>query len=101
LISNLFVIAHLTIFKDTLLTISTCTSEYGNLGEQWRARFEHPGDFQVELERIWGEVKELYRQLHAYTRHKLRSYYSSYPQFFPQSGHIPMHIMSELVDKIK
>ena len=48
-------------------------------------------DFEAECERLWAQVKPLYEQLHFYVRRKLMERYPD--NQFPDSGHIPAHIL--------
>ena len=68
---------------------------YLDRGAEWRSSYEHPQQdkFEEDLENLWLSIKPLYEELHAYTRHKLSLHYSNYSEFFPKSGHIPMHIL--------
>ena len=71
------------------------TIGYPDVGAQWRSTYEHPRPelFQTDIENLWLAVKPLYQQLHAYVRHKLKLYYSDYPEYFPESGHMPLHVL--------
>ena len=42
---------------------------FNNLGELWRSSYDmSPGDFEKETDRLWGQVKPLYDELHCYVR---------------------------------
>jgi peptidyl-dipeptidase A len=65
----------------------------------WQQMYEHePRDqFEHDLEELWEGVLPVYKQLHAYVRYMLRnSTYADYPEYFPKSGHIPMHILGNM-----
>lgn len=43
-----------------------------DLGAMWRSNYDmDPDEFSVLVDRLWGEVKPLYEQLHCYTRREL------------------------------
>ena len=45
---------------------------FQDVGVIWRAGYDMPpGDFSLEVERLWKQVKPLYESLHAYVRTKL------------------------------
>ena len=50
-------------------------------------------DMEEQIERIWIQLKPLYRKLHAYVRRKMRAIYEPQGHMFPRSGHIPAHIL--------
>ena len=67
---------------------------YADNGDYWRSWYEDP-EFEAECARLWGEVKPLYEQLHAYVRRRLLERYPEYADQFPASGHIPAHILGQ------
>ena len=42
---------------------------YADLGALWRSGYDmSPEDFEQEVERLWGQVRPLYEQMHSYCR---------------------------------
>jgi peptidyl-dipeptidase A len=51
---------------------------FDDTGAMWRAGYDMPPEqFSAETERLWGEVKPLYEQLHCYARAKLAAKYGA------------------------
>ena len=51
---------------------------YADAGQMWRSGYDMPAEQVVsEADRLWGEVKPLYAQLHCYTRSKLVAEYGT------------------------
>ncbi len=49
---------------------------YDDVGTMWRARYDlPPEEFAAETDRLWGQVKPLYDELHCYVRAKLNEQY--------------------------
>lgn len=49
---------------------------FDDVGAMWRARYDLPPDeFAAEVDRLWGQVKPLYDELHCYVRAKLNERY--------------------------
>ena len=49
---------------------------FKDLGDMWRARYDLPPDaFAAETDRLWGQVKPLYDQLHCHVRAELNEEY--------------------------
>lgn len=49
---------------------------FTDMGEIWKGRYDmSAADFEKEMDRLWGEVKPLYDELHCYARKKLRASY--------------------------
>ena len=49
---------------------------YADVGALWRSNYDMaPEEFAALTERLWNEVKPLYRELHCYTRTKLNQRY--------------------------
>ena len=49
---------------------------YKDLGAMWRSNYDMPADeFASELDRLWGQVKPLYDDLHCYVRSELSEEY--------------------------
>jgi peptidyl-dipeptidase A len=68
---------------------------FKDTGALWRSKYDMPpDDFARELDRLWGQVRPLYLQLHAYVRWKLREKYGD--QAVPASGPIPADLLANL-----
>jgi peptidyl-dipeptidase A len=71
----------------------------GNLGfaddgALWRSRYDmKPEAFEAEMERLWGQVKPLYEDLHCYVRGKLAQ---KYPGKMKDEGAIPAHLLGNM-----
>ena len=51
---------------------------FADAGEAWRAGYDMPpAQLAAETDRLWGEVKPLYTQLHCYARAKLQARYGA------------------------
>ncbi|MFM5931470.1 MAG: M2 family metallopeptidase [Novosphingobium sp.] len=51
---------------------------YADLGALWRSNYDmSPDAFAAATEKMWGEVKPLYQQIHCYTRKKLNEKYGN------------------------
>ncbi len=67
---------------------------FANTGELWRSGYDmKPADFQVETDRLWGQVKPLYDQLQCYTKNKLVEKYGAQGEV---NGMIPAHLTGNL-----
>ena len=46
---------------------------FADTGELWRSGYDMtPAEFAAETDRLWGQVKPLYDQLHCYARTQAR-----------------------------
>ncbi|NWG71883.1 MAG: M2 family metallopeptidase [Parvularculaceae bacterium] len=51
---------------------------YSDVGQMWRSGYDMPADaFAAETDRLWGQVKPLYDELHCYVRTKLNAKYGA------------------------
>lgn len=51
---------------------------YSDVGQMWRSGYDMPADaFAAETDRLWGQVKPLYDELHCYVRGKLNAKYGN------------------------
>ncbi|KAK3595060.1 hypothetical protein CHS0354_043155 [Potamilus streckersoni] len=66
---------------------------YPNMAEYWLSRYES-SRFESELEEIWKQVRPLYGMLHTYVKHHLWHQYGR--KLFPESGHIPAHLLGNM-----
>ncbi|MBL4822726.1 MAG: M2 family metallopeptidase [Colwellia sp.] len=68
---------------------------YKDLGAMWRSNYDMPADeFAKELDRLWGQVKPLYDDLHCYVRSKLGKHYGE--DKVPQNKPIPAHLLGNM-----
>lgn len=68
--------------------------DYADNGEYWRSWYES-ATFRADCEELWMELKPLYTELHSYVLRKLKE---KFPKgTFPASGHIPAHLLGELI----
>lgn len=68
---------------------------YKDLGAMWRSNYDMPADdFANELDRLWGQVKPLYDDLHCYVRTELGKKYGE--DKVPQDKPIPAHLLGNM-----
>lgn len=68
---------------------------YEDLGAMWRSNYDMPAeDFAKELDRLWGQVKPLYDDLHCYVRSELGEEYGT--DKVPQDQPIPAHLLGNM-----
>jgi len=68
---------------------------YKDLGAMWRSNYDMPADdFAKELDRLWGQVKPLYDDLHCYVRSELGKQYGT--DKVPQDKPIPAHLLGNM-----
>jgi peptidyl-dipeptidase A len=68
---------------------------YKDLGAMWRSNYDMPADdFANELDRLWGQVKPLYDDLHCYVRSELGEKYGK--DKVPQDKPIPAHLLGNM-----
>jgi peptidyl-dipeptidase A len=68
---------------------------FENLGELWRAAYDMtPAEFEAETDRLWGQVKPLYDQLHCYVRGRLATKYGK--DKVDPAGLIPAHLLGNM-----
>jgi peptidyl-dipeptidase A len=68
---------------------------FRDVGAMWRSQYDMPaGAFAVMLDRLWGEVSPLYRELHCYTRTKLNERYGEAVQ--PRTGPIRADLLGNM-----
>ena len=67
---------------------------YADVGELWKSRYDMtPQAFEQEMERLWGQVKPLYEQLHCHVRAKLAE---KYGEEVIKDGKIPAHLTGNM-----
>ncbi|HYI43726.1 MAG TPA: M2 family metallopeptidase, partial [Sphingomicrobium sp.] len=68
---------------------------YNDLGVLWRSAYDMPPDeFAALTDRLWGEVKPLYDQLHCYVRSELSEEYG--PSVQPATGPIRADLLGNM-----
>ncbi len=68
---------------------------FADAGEMWRSGYDMtPAEIAAETDRLWGQVKPLYEQLHCYTRTKLEAQYGS--DKGQVNGLLPAHLMGNM-----
>ncbi len=68
---------------------------FADLGELWRSAYDMPPDaFAAEVERLWTQVRPLYRALHCHVRARLAEYYGE--ALVPTGQPIPAHLLGNM-----
>lgn len=68
---------------------------FADAGEMWRSGYDMaPAEIAAETDRLWGQVKPLYEQLHCYTRTKLQATYGD--ERGQVNGLLPAHLMGNM-----
>ena len=68
---------------------------YDDLGVMWRSNYDMTSDeFAKDLDRLWGQVKPLYDDLHCYVRSELGKEYGE--DKVPQDQPIPAHLLGNM-----
>jgi len=68
---------------------------FADTGAMWRAKYDMPPDeFAAELDRLWGQVKPLYDDLHCHVRAKLQETYGE--EIVPSGAPIPAHLLGNM-----
>jgi peptidyl-dipeptidase A len=68
---------------------------YSDTGAMWRSRYDMPpAEFAALTDKLWGEVKPLYDQLHCYTRDRLNRKYGNSVQ--PATGPIRADLLGNM-----
>ncbi len=67
---------------------------FADTGALWRSGYDmDPDAFQTETDRLWGQVRPLYEQLHCYTRERL---VKKYGERGSVHGLLPAHLMGNM-----
>jgi peptidyl-dipeptidase A len=67
---------------------------FADFGTLWRMRYDmEPAAFEADMDRLWGQVKPLYDDLHCYVRGKLSQTYAGKVK---DSGAIPAHLLGNM-----
>ena len=68
---------------------------FDNLGALWRSGYDmQPEAFEQEAQRLWGQVKPLYDDLHCYVRARLAKQYGE--DKVPAGQPIPAHLLGNM-----
>lgn len=68
---------------------------FSDVGALWRSGYDmSPEDFRAEVERMWGQVKPLYDDLHCYVRARLRKQYGA--ELIGEKALIPAHLLGNM-----
>jgi peptidyl-dipeptidase A len=69
---------------------------FADAGEMWRSGYDmSPAEIAAETDRLWGQVKPLYEQLHCYTRTRLQAKYGD-DRGAVDGGLLPAHLMGNM-----
>ncbi len=69
---------------------------FADAGEMWRSGYDmSPAEIAAETDRLWGQVKPLYEQLHCYARTKLQAEYGP-GKGAVAGGMLPAHLMGNM-----
>ena len=69
---------------------------YADAGELWRSGYDmSPAEIAAETDRLWGQVKPLYEQLHCYTRTRLDAKYGK-DRGEVAGGLLPAHMLGNM-----
>ncbi len=69
---------------------------FADTGEMWRSGYDmSPAEIAAETDRLWGQVKPLYEQLHCYARTKLKTKYGA-DKGQVGGGMLPAHLMGNM-----
>ncbi len=68
---------------------------FKDTGVLWRSKYDMPAeDFAVEMDRVWGQVKPLYKSLQCHVRAKLNEKYGN--KVVSKKGPIPAHLLGNM-----
>jgi peptidyl-dipeptidase A len=68
---------------------------FEDLGVLWRGGYDMtPAEFEAEVDRLWGQVRPLYDQLHCYVRADLQKRYGKTK--VPDGAPIPAHLLGNM-----
>ncbi|GHA69191.1 M2 family metallopeptidase [Cognatilysobacter bugurensis] len=69
---------------------------FADAGEMWRSGYDmSPAEIAAETDRLWGQVKPLYEQLHCYTRTRLQAEYGA-DKGAAAGGMLPAHLLGNI-----
>ena len=68
---------------------------FSDVGELWRSAYDlPPAAFERETERLWGQLRPFYEQLHCYVRARLQRQYGE--ALVPDGKPIPAHLLGNM-----
>ncbi len=68
---------------------------FKDVGEMWKSSYDMPPDeFEALTDKLYGQMKPLYEQLHCYTRRKLNGIYGD--KIVSKTGPIPAHLTGNM-----
>jgi peptidyl-dipeptidase A len=68
---------------------------FKDMGALWRSGYDMtPEAFEVDIARLWNEVKPFYEELHCYARAKLRAKYGK--DVVPDHAPVPAHLFGNM-----
>lgn len=68
---------------------------FDDTGSLWRSKYDmDPDAFEAELNRLWGQLRPLYEQLHCHVRARLNEKYGD--DVVPPTGPIPAHVLGNM-----
>jgi len=68
---------------------------FADVGSLWRSGYDMPpADLEADVERLWGEVKPLYDELHCFVRARLEDRYGK--EKVPRGGLIPAELLGNM-----
>jgi peptidyl-dipeptidase A len=68
---------------------------FDDLGVLWRSGYDMtPAELEADVDRLWGEVKPLYDELHCYVRGRLQKIYGK--GMVPDGKPIPAHLLGNI-----
>jgi peptidyl-dipeptidase A len=68
---------------------------FKDVSDMWKSGYDMPADaFEADTDRLWGQMKPLYDNLHCYTRRKLNKMYGDKVQ--PKAGPIMAHLTGNM-----
>ncbi len=68
---------------------------FDDLGALWRSGYDMtPAELEADVDRLWGEVKPLYDELHCYVRGRLQARYGK--RAVPDGAPIPAHLLGNI-----
>jgi len=68
---------------------------FDNVATLWKSGYDMPDDqFEADVDRLWGQVKPLYDQLHCYARRQLNKKYGD--KVVSKTGPLPAHLFGNM-----
>jgi peptidyl-dipeptidase A len=68
---------------------------FKDVASMWKSGYDMPeAEFAAQTDKLWGQVKPLYDQLHCYTRRKLNQTYGD--KVVSRTGLIPSHLLGNM-----